>query len=94
VGSGKPISVLKVAQKLKELYNTKISITISNKYRKGDIRHNFADLSLIKQELGFVNAFSFDRGLLNFVKWVQKQDIQDDMYDSSVQEMMQKGIMK
>jgi dTDP-L-rhamnose 4-epimerase len=51
-------------------------------------------LSLIKKELGFVNAFSFDRGLLNFVKWVQKQDIQDDKYDSSVQEMMQKGIMK
>ena len=94
VGSGKPITVLKVAQKLKELYNTKTSITISNKYRKGDIRHNLADLSLIKQELGFVNAFSFDRGLLNFVKWVQKQDIQDDKYDSSVQEMMQKGIMK
>ena len=94
VGSGKPITVLKVAQKLKELYKTKTRITISNKYRKGDIRHNFADLSLIKQELGFVNTFSFDRGLLNFVKWVQKQDIQDDKYDSSVQEMMQKGIMK
>jgi dTDP-L-rhamnose 4-epimerase len=94
VGSGKPITVLKVAQKLKKLYNTKTNITISNKYRRGDVRHNFADLSLIKKELGFVNAFSFDRGLLNFVKWVQKQDIQDDKYDSSVQEMMQKGIMK
>jgi dTDP-L-rhamnose 4-epimerase len=94
VGSGEPITVLKVAQKLKELYNTKASITISNKYRKGDIRHNFADLSLIKQELGFVNEFSFNSGLLNFVEWVKKQDIQDDMYDSSILEMIQKGIMK
>jgi len=94
VGSGEPITVLKVAQKLKELYNTKASITISNKYRKGDIRHNFADLSLIKQELGFVNEFSFNSGLLNFVEWVKKQDIQDDMYDSSALEMIQKGIMK
>ena len=51
-------------------------------------------MSLIKQELGFVNEFSFNSGLLNFVEWVKKQDIQDDKYDSSVQEMMQKGIMK
>ena len=94
VGSGEPITVLKVAQKLKKLYNLTATITISNKYRRGDIRHNFADLSLINQELGFVNEFSFDNGLLNFVEWVKKQDIQDDKYDSSIQEMIQKGIMK
>ena len=67
---------------------------MSNKYRRGDIRHNFANLSRISQELGFVNEFSFDSGLLNFVEWVKKQDIQDDKYDSSIQEMIQKGIMK
>ena len=34
--------------KLKELYDSDVEITISGNYRLGDIRHNYADLSKVK----------------------------------------------
>ena len=50
VGSWINTSVLKVANKLKELYDSDAGITISGNYRLGDIRHNYADLKNISLE--------------------------------------------
>lgn len=48
VGSGTPIDVLTVAQLLIKQYGIQVPIRISGNYRLGDIRHNYADISLAK----------------------------------------------
>lgn len=94
VGSGMSVSVLDVAEKLKLLFNSDINIEISGKYRTGDIRHNFADISKIKNHLGFCPKISFDKGLAKFVSWVQKQEIYDDKYLESINKLEGKGLIK
>ncbi|HIG32121.1 MAG TPA: NAD-dependent epimerase/dehydratase family protein [Flavobacteriales bacterium] len=94
VGSGVAITVLQVANTLKELYDSNVNINISGKYRLGDIRHNYADLSKIKNALGFRPKFNFKTGITEFVNWVKTQNIQEDKYANSLKELKQKGLIK
>ena len=94
VGSGVATTVLQVANTLKRLYASDVKIKVSGKYRLGDIRHNYADLSKIENALGFSPKFNFKVGITKFVKWVQAQDVEQDKYDSSIEELKQKGLIK
>lgn len=94
VGSGNAITVLEVAKTLKEKYNINININISGNYRVGDIRHNIADLSKIEKLLGYIPQVDFYTGISKFVDWVNKQDVEDDNYEKSINEMKKKGLYK
>ncbi|WP_293912776.1 MULTISPECIES: NAD(P)-dependent oxidoreductase [unclassified Sphingobacterium] len=94
VGTGIATTVVDVAEGLTEAYGIKVPIQISGNYRLGDIRHNFADLSKIKQRLGFEPKISFSEGLSRFTKWVKTQDIAADTYMKSIEEMKAKGLYK
>ena len=94
IGSGVATSVLEVANSLKKLYNSEISISISGKYRLGDIRHNYADLNKAKNILGFIPKYNFQKGILKFVSWVKSQELMEDKYEKSLQELKDKGLIK
>lgn len=94
VGYGKAIPVIEVAETLKSLYQSDIEINISGNFRLGDIRHNFADLSKIKGKLNFFPQFDFKTGVTEFVHWVKKQEINQDNYSKSIQELKEKGLFK
>jgi dTDP-L-rhamnose 4-epimerase len=94
VGSGVAITVSQVANTLKSLYTSDVEIKVSGKYRLGDIRHNYADLSKIKNALGFIPKFNFKAGVTKFVKWVKTQELKEDKYDKSITELRSKGFMK
>lgn len=94
IGTGIATDVLTVANTLIDAYNIKVPIAISGNYRLGDIRHNFADINLAKDVLGFVPKWSFKEGIAEFVKWVNQQEIQEDKYESSIEEMKLKGLYK
>ncbi|WP_205558807.1 NAD-dependent epimerase/dehydratase family protein [Pectobacterium brasiliense] len=94
VGYGEPIDVLEVANALKVSYNANVDVVISGNYRLGDIRHNYADLTKIRTELGFEPKIPFRDGIAKFTAWVEKQDVKNDLYDESVAEMKKKGLYK
>lgn len=94
VGTGVATDVLTVANTLCEKYGIKVPITVSGNYRLGDIRHNFADISLARNILGFEPKWSFADGIAQFCKWVDKQDVQEDKYEASIEEMKSKGLYK
>lgn len=94
VGTGVATDVLTVANTLCEKYGIKVPITISGNYRLGDIRHNFADISLSRNILGFEPKWSFADGIAQFCKWVDKQEVQEDKYEASIEEMKSKGLYK
>ena len=94
VGSGVCTDVLTVAETLKRLYQSSSTITISNNYRVGDIRHNYADLAKIKRDMNFSPAVSFEDGMRKFTNWVNQQEVQQDLYEHSIEEMKQKGLYK
>lgn len=94
VGTGIATDVLTVANTLCEKYGIKVPITVSGNYRLGDIRHNFADISLARNILGFEPKWSFADGIAQFCKWVDKQEVQEDKYEASIEEMKSKGLYK
>jgi dTDP-L-rhamnose 4-epimerase len=94
VGSGVPTTVQEVAEKLKTFYESDIDISISGKFRIGDIRHNYADLTKIKNMLGFTPKYNFQKGISEFVSWVKTQEVMEDRYEQSAQKLKQKGLMK
>jgi len=94
VGTGVATDVITVADTLSKFYGRETPIQISGNYRLGDIRHNFADITKIKSELGFEPKWSFDKGIEAFTNWVNQQDIPEDKYESSIEEMKKKGLYK
>lgn len=94
VGTGVATDVLTVAHTLCDKYGIQVPITVSENYRLGDIRHNFADITLAKQILGFKPKWNFSDGIEQFVKWVNQQEVQEDNYEASIEEMKKKGLYK
>lgn len=94
VGTGVATDVMTVAKTLAAKYGIDVPITVSGDYRVGDIRHNYADISLAKEILGFKPKWTFDKGIEQFCKWVDGQKVQEDKYEASIAEMKSKGLYK
>ena len=94
VGSGVPTSIFEVAHILKKLYNSNVRIKISGRYRLGDIRHNYADLTKIKSVLGFKPKIDLVTGASRLVIWAKTQKVHVDKYEDSIEELKQKGLLK
>lgn len=94
IGTGVATDVLTVAQTLCDKYGVQVPITVSGNYRLGDIRHNFADISLARKILGFEPKWTFEKGIEQFTKWVNEQEVQEDNYEASIAEMKAKGLYK
>jgi len=94
VGSGETTSVSQVANSLKKLYDSNVNISIGGSFRLGDIRHNYADLNKIKNLLGFTAKFDFQTGISRFADWVKTQEVKEDKYEQSLNELKNKGLIK
>ncbi|GHV00787.1 nucleoside-diphosphate-sugar epimerase [Spirochaetia bacterium] len=94
IGTGIATEVLTVAQILVKQYDISVPITISGNYRLGDIRHNYADISLASSLLGFKPKWSFLEGIKKFTEWVNNQSVLEDEYDYSLKKMQEKGFLK
>jgi NAD-dependent epimerase/dehydratase len=94
VGTGVATDVITVATELSNNYGIQVPITISGNYRLGDIRHNYADISKARQLLGFEPKISFKEGLRQFTDWVNTQEVEEDKYQQSIEEMKAKGLYK
>ncbi|WP_313101145.1 NAD-dependent epimerase/dehydratase family protein [Epilithonimonas sp.] len=94
VGTGVATDVVTVVNELFKSYNTKIPVEISGNYRLGDIRHNYADLTKIQSLLGYTPSVTFADGIQKFAQWVNEQEILEDKYQMSIEEMKDKGLFK
>ena len=94
VGTGVATDVLTVAQTLCKHYGIEVPLKVSGNYRLGDIRHNYADITLAKNVLNFQPKVTFDEGIKRFTDWVNRQELHTDNYEVSLEEMKQKGLFK
>ena len=94
IGTGVATDVLTVAKTLCDKYGVQVPITVSGNYRLGDIRHNYADITLARRILGFEPKWTFEKGIEQFTKWVNEQEVQVDNYEASIAEMKAKGLYK
>jgi len=77
IGSGKPTSVIEIANALKAHFESSSDLVITGDYRLGDIRHCYADISHAKLAIGFESRISIKDGLSRFCDWVKTCPIQE-----------------
>ena len=70
VGTGIATSIKQIADLLAENINPKITPSITNKFRPGDIRHCYADISKIQSKLGYEPKFLIEDGIKELIEWV------------------------
>lgn len=91
IGTGRPTSILKLARTLIRLYEKDLEPRVLGKFRTGDIRDCYADISRI-QALGFQPAISLEEGLKNLVAWGQVQNAESHL-ESAHRELVAKGLV-
>ncbi len=94
VGSGTPTTVRDVVAALFAAFGTEVPTRVSGNYRLGDIRHNVAETSRIRDALGFAAAVPFEEGVGRFVEWVRTQPVEGDAYQRSLDEMAERKLLK
>jgi dTDP-L-rhamnose 4-epimerase len=92
VGSGHQYTVLEIAERMARVMGkTFIEPQITGKYRAGDIRHCFADISLARRLLGYEPRVSFEKGLAELVEWLGGQVAVDRVAQASA-ELSARGL--
>jgi dTDP-L-rhamnose 4-epimerase len=92
VGGGRPYSVSEVAAKMACVLNCEhIRPEITGKYRVGDIRHCFADLTLARNVLGYTPQVTLENGLTELAQWLETQTA-DDRVTEAREELARRGL--
>jgi UDP-glucose 4-epimerase len=73
VAGGKRISINDLAKSIMNICDTKYK-PIHEDPAPGDIKHSLADISKAKEKLGYTPKFIISNGLVETVKWFQKQN--------------------
>jgi len=92
VGTGKATTIKEIAELLIKLYNSNVKPEITDKYRAGDIRHCFADISRIKN-IGFEPKISLEEGMKELVEWSKKIKA-ENKFDKAYEELDKKKLIK
>jgi dTDP-L-rhamnose 4-epimerase len=78
IGSGNVYTVREIATRVATvLGKSYIEPEITGRYRVGDIRHCFADITRARALLGFEPSVQFDRGLTELAEWLAGESAED-----------------
>lgn len=91
IGSGKSYTIMQIAELLASVMNKDTEPVITGKYRIGDIRHCFADISLASSVLGFSPQIKFEDGLCELAQWLANQ-ISIDEFEKASQQLTERGL--
>jgi dTDP-L-rhamnose 4-epimerase len=92
VGCGRGSTILNIAKKLaKALDKSEIEPLITGKFRVGDIRNCFADISKARQILGYKPVYGLEHGLMELVDWLATQSAEDHS-SVAARELAERGL--
>lgn len=91
IGSGEPRTVLDVANSVIDAVNAPVKPSVTGKYRIGDIRHCFADISKAEQLLGYRPQVKFEDGLVELAEWLAGTSANDNFMRASA-ELDRRGL--
>ncbi|MBV9646298.1 MAG: NAD-dependent epimerase/dehydratase family protein [Candidatus Eremiobacteraeota bacterium] len=92
VGSGQQISILELAELIIAEYRSTAQPEVVQQFRKGDIRHCFADVSKIEERLGWKPTADRRAALRELMAWSESAPSQDT-FDEAAAILKRKGII-
>ena len=93
VGTGTGIAIEDIALELAKTADSEIKPDINNKYRPGDTRHCYADLTKAKKLLGFSPKYTTQEAIAEYMKWSMNTEFTDQT-DKAIEEIESKGLVK
>jgi dTDP-L-rhamnose 4-epimerase len=92
IGSGTSITVSEIARRLAAILGrSEHAAVLTGKYRVGDIRHCFADISLATGLLGYVPEVDLGDGMIELAQWLEGQASEDNV-ESATAELASRGL--
>ncbi|RKZ23347.1 nucleoside-diphosphate-sugar epimerase [bacterium] len=92
VGTGRRITIMEVAETLIKELGMDIEPLIEGRFRAGDIRHCYADISKIKEKLGFVPEVPLEKGIREILPWI-RSSMPEDRFERAKKELEEKGLI-
>lgn len=94
IGSGNAYTVVEIAERMaKVLGKEHLKPEINGKYRMGDIRHCFSDISKARTMLGYEPEYNLERGMQELAAWLKDQ-IAVDNVGTATQELEARGLTR
>jgi dTDP-L-rhamnose 4-epimerase len=82
IGSGQVTSVRQVAEQMAHAVGKDVAPEITAKYRMGDVRHCFADISRAGRVLGYAPAVTFGDGVEELASWLRGRVSRDRVVEA------------
>jgi len=92
IGSGEPVTIRGVADALSQALGIHLPAEITGKYRAGDVRHCFADITQASHLLGYRPQMTLKKGVEELVRWLQCQPAKDSV-DQAMQQLDIHGLV-
>ena len=92
IGSGRSYTIKEIAERIARVIGKEyLQPEITGKYRVGDIRHCFADITLAGEILGFQPEVALEDGLEELAAWLDGQQAMDRVEEASA-ELAARGL--
>jgi dTDP-L-rhamnose 4-epimerase len=92
VASGEQIRIKDLADRIATILGKRVRPEVTGKYRAGDIRHCFADITQARKVLGYEPAVALEHGLEDLAEWLEGQIAYDRVAESRA-ELAARGLM-
>jgi dTDP-L-rhamnose 4-epimerase len=92
IGSGHACTIIALAELMASALGCDaIAPEISGKYRMGDVRHCFADISRARALIGYEPEIDLEHGILELAGWLDGQQAEDH-FDRATEELNTRGL--
>jgi dTDP-L-rhamnose 4-epimerase len=92
IGSGHSYTVREIAERVARATGREdLEPTMTGRYRVGDIRHCFADITEARRVLGYTPSVPLERGLAELAEWLEGQEA-DDRVEAAGAELAARGL--
>jgi len=94
IGSGHPCTILELAGHLAKKLGRAVSPAVAEKFRAGDVRHCFADITKARRLLGFEPRSVLPEGLENLLDFGTEQSGAAQLSATADAELRQRGLIR
>lgn len=92
IGSGNPVTICEVAEELQQALGSQMPVEITGKYRAGDVRHCFGDISAAVHLLGYRPRCTMAQGMNELAEWLRSQQA-NDFVDEAMKRLTVHGLV-
>jgi dTDP-L-rhamnose 4-epimerase len=94
VGTGQATSIAQMAQTLIDIFGSTAKPYVSREFRKGDVRHCFADTERSEKLLKFKAKLTVRDALTDLVQWTRKEASKSavDKFDESLSQLHERNL--